>query len=234
MNRVCKPNETVAEYGHALQRLAIWAYPGTEMAEQVQEQKLVEDLPEYLRHLVDVENLTEEQAGFLCGVVHRNQDLFAIPGGPVGHTSLVKHTIDTGDSRPVKRPQRRFPETQQREVEEEVDKMLENGVIQESDGPWASQVVLVKKKDGSTRFCIDYRHLNAVTRKDAYPLPNITDCMDTLKGASWYSTIDCATGFWQVEGDERDREKTAFATRRGLYEFRVMPFGLTNAPATFE
>ena len=145
----------------------------------------------------------------------------------------MKHTIDTCDARPIKRPPRRFPDTQQRQIEEELGKMMEQGIIQESDSPWASQVVLVRKKDGSTRFCVDYRHLNAVTKKDAYPLPNITECMDTLEGATWFCILDCTSGYWQVEVDERDREKTAFATRKGLFEFCVMPFGLTNAPATF-
>ena len=198
------------------------------------QKKQVDDLPEYLRPLIDTEQLTEDQIGSLCGVVYKNQDLFARPEGPVGRTSLVKHTIDTCDARPIKRPPRRFPDTQQRQIEEELGKMMEQGIIQESDSPWASQVVLVRKKDGSTRFCVDYRHLNAVTKKDAYPLPNITDCMDTLEGATWFCTLDCASGYWQVEVDERDREKTAFATRKGLFEFCVMPFGLTNAPATFE
>ena len=193
----------------------------------------VSDLPEHLRRLVDVEHLTDEQTRLLSGVVLRNQDVFAKPDGPVGRTSLVKHSIDTGDSRPIKQPPRRFPYTQQRQIEEEVSKMLEQGVIQESDSPWASQIVLVRK-DGSIRFCVDYRFVNDVTKRDAYPLPNITDCMDTLKGAAWFCTLDLACGYWQVAVDERDREKTAFSSRRGLYEFRVMPFGLTNAPATFE
>ena len=194
----------------------------------------VEHLPEHLKPLIEQEQLTERQAGLLCDVVYRNQDLFAGPDGPLGHTDRVKHTIDTGDARPIKRPPRRFPATQQKVVEEEVEKMLKEGIIQESDSPWASQVVLVKKKDGSTRFCVDYRFVNGLTKKDAYPLPNITDCMDALRGATWFCTLDMASGYWQVEVDERDREKTAFATRKGLYEFRVMPFGLTNAPATFE
>ena len=187
------------------------------------EQNPIEELPEHLKPLINIEQLMEEQGRLLSGVVHKNQDLFASPDGPLGHTSLVKHTIDTGDARPLKRPPRRFPETQQRIVGEELNKI-----------PWASQVVLVQKKDGSTRFCIDYRFVNGFTKRDAYPLPNITDCIDTLRGATWFCTLDLASGYWQVEKDERDRHKTAFATRKGLHEFCVMPFGLTNAPATFE
>jgi hypothetical protein len=106
-------------------------------------------------------------------------------------------------------------------------------VIKPAHGPWSSPIVLVKKKDGSSRFCIDFRRLNSVTRKDAHPLPRIDDTLDALAGAQWFSTIDLASGYWQVEMENRDREKTAFVTPFGLYQFKVMPFGLCNAPSTF-
>ena len=93
---------------------------------------------------------------------------------------------------------------------------------------------MVKKKDGSNRFCVDYRKLNDITIKDAYPLPRIDESLDQLAGSKWFSCLDLNAGYWQVETDPKDREKTAFTSRKGLYEFNVMPFGLCNAPATFE
>ena len=107
-------------------------------------------------------------------------------------------------------------------------------MIEPSNSPWASPVVLVQKKDGSLRYCIDYRKLNAVTRKDSYPLPRIDDSLDTLKNAKYFTTLDLASGYWQIELTDDAKEKSAFCTTSGLYQFRVMPFGLTNAPATFQ
>ena len=111
----------------------------------------------------------------------------------------------------------------QDEVDTLIDLMLENDIIQPSASPWASAIVLVRKKDGSRRFCIDYRRLNDVTIKDAYPLPRIDESLDQLAGSQWFSCIDLSSGYWQVEVDPEDRPKTAFVTRRGLFEFNVMP-----------
>ena len=119
-------------------------------------------------------------------------------------------------------------------MDDEVEKMLQGGTIEPAEGPWASPVMLVKKKDGSMRFCMDYRRLNDVTVKDAYPLPRIDDSLDTLAGSRWFSTMDLVSGYWQVAMAPEDQEKTAFSTHRGLFQFTVMPFGLCNAPGTFE
>ena len=152
----------------------------------------------------------------------------------LGKTNLVTYRIYTKNvpstcSRPY-----RPPLTSQTFINEEIQRMLDNKLIRESTSPWASPVVLAKKKNGKLRFCVDYRKLNAITKKDAYPLPRIDDMLESLAGAKYFSTLDLMSGYWQVEMDPRDREKTAFITRHRTYEFNVMPFGLCNAPATFQ
>lgn len=190
-------------------------------------------LPEHLDNLLG-DNLTTVQKSQLAYVLDACIDVFVGPDGKLGRTSQVKHTIDTGDSVPIRQAPRRLPLAKTEIMKEEVNRMLDAGVIIPSNSPWASPIVLVNKSDGSTRFCVDYRLLNEVTRKDAYPLPRIDECFDTLAGAKWFCTMDMASGFWQVEVAPYHRPKTAFTTQQGLYEFVVMPFGLCNAPATFE
>ena len=112
--------------------------------------------------------------------------------------------------------------------------MLKNNVISASQSPYSSPVLLVTKKDGSIRFCVDYRKLNSLTQKDAYNLPRIDDILDQIGGSRFRSTLDLTTGYWQIPMHPESKEKTAFTTRLGLYEFNVCPFGLTNAPPTFQ
>ena len=116
----------------------------------------------------------------------------------------------------------------------QVQQMLTSGIIRPSNSPWALPVVMVKKNDGSLRFCVDFQHLNAATINDAQPLPRIDDLLDALHGARWFSTLDLKCGYWQVPIQERDKEKTSFRTSGGqLFEFNQVPFGLCNTPATF-
>ena len=112
--------------------------------------------------------------------------------------------------------------------------MLHKGVIEQGQSPWASPVVLVRKKDGSLRFCVDYRRINAVTEFDAYPLPRIDETLEALSGARFFTTLDLISGYWQVGLTPEARLKSAFCVRSGLYLWNVMPFGLCNAPGTFE
>ena len=194
-------------------------------------------LPEHLQGLLerassDLDNLQKSQ---LANTLLEFVDLFPIPGSALtGHTDAVEHTIDTGDSPPVRCAPRRMSPQKIKQEEVCVDEMLSGGQIEPSDSPWSAPVVLVTKKDGGTRFCVDYRRLNLATVKDAYPLPRIDDTLDMLAGKRWFSTLDLASGYWQVSLSPEARCKTAFATHSGLFQFRVMPFGLCNAPATFE
>ncbi len=194
------------------------------------------DLPEYLQPLMEgvSEDLTLRQREELAAAIYEHRDVFSSGPTDMGRTGLVKHTIGTGDQRPVRLPPRRLPIAKQEIEKEEVQKMLDRGVIGPCQSSWASPVVLVTKKDGTTRFCVDYRKLNDVTKKDAYPLPRIDDTLDALHGSMYFSTLDLYSGYWQVEMDQRDIDKTAFVTRQGLFRFTVMPFGLCNALATFE
>ena len=147
---------------------------------------------------------------------------------------LFELNIDTGDASPQREPVRRIPFAVRQEVACQLKKMQEAGVIKPSSSPWASPVVMVRKKDGSYRFCIDYRGLNQVTKSDMFPLPRIDDLLDQLGKAKYFTTLDLASGYWQIRVDPNSQEKTAFITPQGLFEFRVMPFGLTNAPSVFQ
>ena len=135
---------------------------------------------------------------------------------------------------PIRCVPRRMSPPQIKQEEACVAEMLAGGQIEPSDSPWSAPVVLVTKKDDGTRCCVDYRRLNLVTVKDAYPLPRIDDTLDMLAGKRWFSTLDLASGHWQVFLSPEARCKIAFTTHSGLFQFKVMPFGLCNAPATFE
>jgi len=154
--------------------------------------------------------------------------------GSLGCTSQCQHRIELTDPRTIKQQPRRLSAVQRKQVEEEVEKMDAQGVIRPSYSPWASQIVLVPKKDGSTRFCVDYRALNAKTKIDAYPMPYPQDILDGLSGSDWFCTLDLKAGFWQIPMALEDVEKTAFCVPGGHYEFLRMPFGLVNATATFQ
>ncbi len=193
------------------------------------------DLPEHLQPLMEwiSEDITREREE-LAAAIYEYRDVFSSGPEDMGQTDLVTHTIDTGEHRPIRLSPRRLPITKQDVEKAEVQKMLDRGVIEPCQSNWASPVFLVTKKDGSTGFCVYYRKVNKVTCKDAYPLPRIDDTLDALRGSQYFSTLDLYSGNWQVKMDSKDIDKTAFATRQGLFRFTVMPFGLCNAPATFE
>ena len=161
-------------------------------------------------------------------------DVFADRDDELKHTSLVRHSNATGDSRSIRQPCKQIPSAKRKQAQKFVQERLQQDVIQPSNSPWASTVVLVQKKDGSYHFCVDYHKLNAVTHKKAYPLPRIDESLEGLSESQWFSTLDLLSGYWQVEMSEEDCQKTAFVTCDGLFEFKVMSFDLCNALATFQ
>ena len=149
-------------------------------------------------------------------------------------TNIVEHKINTGDANPINSAPYRCSPKEREAIREQISKMLKDRIIQPSTSPWASPVVLIPKPDGSLRFCIDYRKLNDLTIKDVYPLPRIDDSLAALGTGRFFSSFDLTSGYWQVKVAEGDREKTAFISECGLFEFNVMPFGLCSAPAIFQ
>ena len=175
--------------------------------------------------------LTKEQQAALLDLVNQYKDLFS---EQTSITDKFEHEINTGDSLPVSCAPRRVSPHQRHIIKEKIQELLAAGLISPSQSPWSSPVVLVTKKDGDARFAIDYRKVNEVTKKDVYALPRVDDTLDAISGCIWFSTLDLASGYWQVPLKHVSREKTAFVTHEGLFEFNVLPFGLCNAPATFQ
>ena len=190
------------------------------------------DSCDFLDHLnLSDTDITSSQIAILRSLLIKYHHCFT---NTLGRTSLVHHHIDTGTTKPIKlRPYRVSPQRRQL-IDSEIDKMLDLGIIEPSSGPYAAPITLQPKKDGSCRFCIDFRQLNSVTIRDVYPIPRIDDTLDQLQHAKYFSSMDLRSGFWQIELDASSRDKTAFISHAGLFRFRVMPFGLTNAPATFQ
>ena len=147
--------------------------------------------------------------------------MFSEDPDDIGRTSFVKHKMNTGNAKPIKQVPRRLPCSKRENTCQMISDMEEQGVIEPSTSPWTSPVVLVKKKNGSLRFCVDYRKLNDVTVKDSYPLPRIDETLEALGGSEWFSTLDLKSGYWQVLMDEHDKEKTAFSTG-GVYGNSVL------------
>ena len=179
------------------------------------------------------ERLSPLQQQQLNDLFREFSDVFSQGEDDLGSTPLLEHTIETHGP-PLHQPYRLQNPAVRREEMAQVQQMLASDVIRPSNSPWASPVVMVRKKDGSLRFCVDFRQLNPATVKDAHPLPRIDDLLDAIHGARWFSTNDLKSGYWQVPITECDKATTAFRTSSGqLYEFNQVPFGLCNAPATF-
>ena len=176
-------------------------------------------------------HLNSEQVQELQELLDQFQGVFqSLPG----HTHITEHQIITGDARPVRLAPYRVPHALQGPVQQELEEMLAHGIIERSKSDWAFPLVVVRKKDSSLRLCVDFRRLNVLSKMDAYPMPRVDDLIDRVSSAPFITTLDLTKGYWQVPVAEADREKTAFTTPLGLFQFTRMPFGLKGAPATFQ
>ena len=178
--------------------------------------------------------LNKEQSVELAQFLNKFVDIFAQDDTDLGCFSAIQHRIDTGNSKPICQCMHQKPVGFAEEEEKHLKKILDCGVIQPSNSEQSSPSVLVWKKDGDICWCIGFCAVNNVTKKDAYPLPLIEECLDALSGTEYMSTLDMQFGYWQMEVHPEDCHKTAFLTKQGLFEFTCMSFRLCNAPATFQ
>ena len=205
---------------------------GTEPKNEVKSSKNIR-LDDYFDLAQARANWNTNEVGALRRLLRQYECTWRAPN-IVGRAVGGEHRVETGDHLPVALPVRRIAWAERDRINAEVAKMKEQNVIVDSDSPWSSPPVLVRKKDGSVRFCIDYRKLNDITVADRYPLPRIDDVLDELNRGVFFSVIDLKSGYWQIPIRPTDAAKTAFRTVDGHYHFTVMPFGLKNAPATFQ
>jgi hypothetical protein len=178
-------------------------------------------------------NLGEERKVEMIALLNEFSDLFDKEGQNLGVTDKVEHSVVT-TGEPIRQRAYRTSFFERREIQRQVDDMLKQGLIKFSESAWAHPVVLVKKKTGEYRFCVDYRKLNAVTVRNSYPLPRISDILTQIGNSRWLSSLDLLSAYWQVPVKETDQPKTAFITADGLYEFTRMPFGMVNSGSTFQ
>ena len=192
---------------------------------KLQNSQILNDLGTKLSHLPLV------QRKELAEVITQYREVF--PDVP-SKTNLIEHDVDVGDSAPIKQYPYRVSPMKKELLDKEVQYMLKNDIIEESQSNWSSPCILVPKHDGGFRFCTDFRKVNDKTKSDSFPIPRITDCIDQIGNAKFVSTFDMLKGYWQVPLTQRTREIFSFVTPSGLYQYKVMPFGMKNAPATFQ
>ena len=192
---------------------------------KLQNSQILNDLGTKLSHLPSV------QRKELAEVITQYREVF--PDVP-SKTNLIEHDVDVGDSAPIKQHPYRVSPIKKKLLDKEVQYMLKNDIIEESQSNWSSPCILVPKHDGGFRFCTDFRKVNDKTKSDSFPIPRIADCIDQIGNAKFVSTFDMLKGYWQVPLTQRAREISAFVTPSGLYQYKVMPFGMKNAPATFQ
>lgn len=184
-------------------------------------------------------HMNSEEKNVILNLVKRYHNIFYQPGSNLTFTNAIKHKINTINDTPIHSKSYRYPYIHKEEVQNQIQEMLDNGIIQHSTSPYSAPIWIVPKKEDASgkkkwRLVVDYRKLNDVTIDDRYPIPNIEEILDKLGKCMYFTTIDLAKGFYQIEVDEKDVHKTAFTVEGGHYEFLRMPFGLKTAPATFQ
>lgn len=188
----------------------------------------LEDLPEQYQLLLQPLPVQ------LQSLLSRFSHIFALPHGLPPARDCDHHIPLIPGAQPFQVRPHRYAPALKSKIEKQVDEMLQSSIIDLSKSEFSSPVILVKKKDGTYRFCVDYRHLNALTAKNKFPVPIIDEFLDELHGAAWFSTLDLRAGFHQIRVQQQDQHKTAFQTHHDHFEFKVMAFGLSGAPATFQ
>jgi len=205
---------------------------------QVETEEHLNSIRERINKMKFDSNMNCKQVNQLKQLIYKYRNIFQWSEFDVGKTDIIEHEIDTGTKSPIRQKQYKLPVSAQNEIKKQIESMLKNGIIETSNSPWCSPILIVKKKseDGSERYrlCIDFRKVNSHTVKDAYPIPNMEETRDAVGGATMFSSLDMSSGYWQIPLRSEDRQKTAFAALNGLFQFRVMPFGLCNAPSTFQ
>ena len=182
---------------------------------------------------LDLDHLTASEKFEITNLLHNHKKAISI-NKEIGRVNICPHKIDTQNNAPVNTPQWRIPNRAKQLIEEHVQEMLKEGIVEPCRSPWNSPVLLVKKKDDSFRFCVDYRKLNQCIRRDIYPIPRITEVLENLQGASVFTTLDMKSGFHQIELDEDSRDCTAFRTNSGSYRYTRCPQGLASSTAAFQ
>ena len=235
---LCVFNPTESPYTLRKNAVIAQAYEAKELT-SVQEVKLQntegDDFDAKIDKMVSQaeDNLTSSQLSRLKELLKQNDRVFSKNDLDIGEFKEVEHSIGTGSAEPIRQRLRRTPISFAEEEEKLLGKMLDAKLIEPSVSEWASPPVLIRKRDGTVRYAIDYRKLNSVTKKEVYPLPLIDECIDSLAGNKWFSKLDANSAYYQVKMKEEDKQKTAFITTYGLFQFTRMSFGLCNAPATY-
>lgn len=193
-----------------------------------------ETLRSKLEKTVNDESVSEEDRKKLELLLRRYADVFSISKHDIGLTKMVKHKIDTSSAVPITCRRGRIPIGLEAKVDEMIQDFENKGIIRPSNSAWNAPLVIVPKKDGNIRLTVDYRQLNAITRRPIFPIPDTTELLDTLNGSAYFSTLDFSSGYYNIPMCESDIEKTAFSTQKNHYEFLRMPMGLSTAPATFQ